>query len=75
MQLFTTFDLVALAWFLLAWAGYGAIVDLSPYGDRGLTAQMHAYRSIWMRNMLDRELRMIDTQIISTLQNGNAFFA
>jgi uncharacterized membrane protein len=36
---------------------------------------MHGYREVWIRRMLDRETRMVDTQIMASLQNGTAFFA
>jgi uncharacterized membrane protein len=36
---------------------------------------MDAYRTVWMRRMLDRELRIVDTTIMASLQNGTAFFA
>ncbi len=36
---------------------------------------MTGYRARWMRQMLRRENRMVDASIISSLQNGAAFFA
>ena len=36
---------------------------------------MTGYRARWMRQMLRRENRMVDANIISSLQNGAAFFA
>ncbi len=36
---------------------------------------MHVYREIWVRNLLHREARMVDMQIMASLQNGTAFFA
>ena len=36
---------------------------------------MHVYREIWVRNLLNREARMVDMQIMASLQNGTAFFA
>jgi len=36
---------------------------------------MHVYREIWVRNLLGREARMVDMQIMASLQNGTAFFA
>jgi uncharacterized membrane protein len=36
---------------------------------------MHVYREKWIRRLLDRETRMVDTQIMASLQNGTAFFA
>jgi uncharacterized membrane protein len=36
---------------------------------------MHGYRDQWMQQMLRREMRMVDAQIMAALQNGTAFFA
>jgi uncharacterized membrane protein len=36
---------------------------------------MNVYREVWIRRLLDREARMVDTQIMASLQNGTAFFA
>jgi uncharacterized membrane protein len=36
---------------------------------------MHRYRSLWMERMLARDTRMMDGQVIASLQNGTAFFA
>jgi uncharacterized membrane protein len=72
---FTTLDLVALAWFALAWAGYGIAVELTPIGRDTLNHRMDRYRDRWTQTMLGRDLRIVDTQIMASLQNGTAFFA
>ncbi len=46
-----------------------------PHGRNSLNARMNIYREVWMRRMLDREVRIVDTQIMGSLQNGTAFFA
>jgi len=75
MSLFTPLDLVALAWFVGAWIAYALMIERSPHGRRGLNAIMNDYREVWMRQMLAREMRMVDMQIMAALQNGTAFFA
>ncbi|KAB2865965.1 MAG: DUF599 domain-containing protein [Bauldia sp.] len=75
MSPFSTLDLVALAWFIVAWAAYAITLELTPYGRDGLNARMNRYREVWMREMLGREMRIVDTQIMAALQNGTAFFA
>jgi len=72
---FTGLDLVALAWFVAAWGAYAAAVEWSPYRHKGLNALMDGYRETWMRRMLQRDMRMVDMQIMASLQNGTAFFA
>jgi len=75
MQLFPPLDLLALACFVAAWVGYAIAVELTPRGRDTLNAHMDRYREIWMRRMLHREARMVDMQIMASLQNGTAFFA
>ena len=36
---------------------------------------MNRYRDEWMEQMLARDMRMVDAQVIAALQNGTAFFA
>jgi uncharacterized membrane protein len=68
-------DIIAVGFFLLEWSVYAVTLEHTAYGRDSLSARMHIYREIWMRRMLDREARMVDTQIMSSLQNGTAFFA
>jgi uncharacterized membrane protein len=72
---FTTIDLIALGWFVLAWTGYALSVEYAPHKKESLNASMDRYRVVWMRRMLDREMRMVDMQVMASLQNGTAFFA
>jgi uncharacterized membrane protein len=75
MPLFSTLDLIALAWFLCAWAGYGIALSFAESRKRGLNHEMNRFRDHWMTQMLGREMRMVDAQIVAALQNGTAFFA
>jgi uncharacterized membrane protein len=68
-------DIFAVGFFILEWTVYAVTLEFSAYGRDSLSARMHAYREIWIRRMLDREARMVDTQIMASLQNGTAFFA
>src|SRR6478735_2759406 len=72
---FTLPDLLALAWFIAAWGGYAILLEYVPHAREGLNARMNRYREVWMRRMLDREMRMVDMQVMAALQNGTAFFA
>jgi hypothetical protein len=56
--------LLAPAWFLLCWVGYTYCAD-GKRGQRNLTRVMHAYRALWARQMLQRDNRMVDTQVIA----------
>ena len=72
---FSSFDIIALVWYVLFWAGFAYIVDHSPIRHRNLSNLMNMHRQRWMRALPKREFRMIDTAIITGLQNGTAFFA
>jgi uncharacterized membrane protein len=75
MSAFTTADFVALGWFFVAWSSYHLFVEWSARGRTSLNSVMDTYRHIWMQRMLLREQRIVDTQIVASLQNGSAFFA
>ena len=72
---FTNLDYVALAFFIIAWFGYHAAVELSPAGQKSLNKLMNQYRYRWMEQMVVRENRVVDTTIMASLMNGTAFFA
>src|SRR6266550_3980180 len=68
-------DVAAVAFFVVEWLAYGFTLEHTAYGRDSLSARMNRYREVWVRNMLDREARMVDMQIMASLQNGTAFFA
>lgn len=68
-------DVVAVGFFVLEWTVYAITLEHTAYGRNSLSARMNAFREVWIRRMLDRETRMVDMQIMASLQNGTAFFA
>jgi uncharacterized membrane protein len=70
-----TVDILAVSFFALEWSVYAFTLERSSYGRDSLSARMHAYRERWIRRVLDRDARMVDMQIMISLQNGTAFFA
>jgi uncharacterized membrane protein len=68
-------DILAVGFFVIEWVVYAYTLEHSAYGRDSLSARMHNYREVWVRRMLDREARMVDMQIMASLQNGTAFFA
>jgi uncharacterized membrane protein len=75
MLLFSTFDLIALAWFVGCWVVYAIMVENTKYARSGLNALVNGYRDVWMERLLTRDMRMVDAQVTASLQNGTAFFA
>jgi uncharacterized membrane protein len=68
-------DGLAVGFFILEWVVYAYTLERSAYGRDSLSARMNVYREVWVRRMLDRDARMVDMQIMASLQNGTAFFA
>jgi len=67
-------DLIALLWFLAVWCGYTWYSDHDK-GVYNLNSAMNDYRLLWMKRMLDRDVRMVDTQILGNLMRSMSFFA
>lgn len=71
----TWFDGGALAFFLVAWGFLGWLIDSSAWHPRTLSAAMKAQRREWMRQMAARQIRLVDANIITGLQQATSFFA
>lgn len=61
--------------FIFISIGFSWLVDHSPLARHTLSRAMDEHRRRWMMNMANREIRIVDSQIIAGLQNGIAFFA
>lgn len=68
-------DLAALALYLAIWMGYNRLTDTTAKSGGNLSSMMNKERARWMRTALSRDLRMIDTAVLSSLQQGTGFFA
>jgi uncharacterized membrane protein len=71
----TALDGFALGYFLVAWVGYHVYLERSRRRVHSLHTIMDGERANWMKSMLARDNRIIDAQIMASLQNGTAFFA
>lgn len=72
---FATLDTIALAFFLVAWFSYHFVVELGPHSGKSLNMLMNLRRARWIREAMERDNRIVDTQVMGGLQNGTAFFA
>ncbi len=68
-------DLAAPAFFVACWAGYSLWADEGAGYPRSLMARADDLRSVWMRQMLGREVRIVDVQVVQVLVQAIAFFA
>jgi uncharacterized membrane protein len=71
----TFLDSGALAFFLFASWFLGWLIDASPWHKHTLSAAMKAHRREWMRKMSQREVRLVDANITTGLQQATSFFA
>jgi uncharacterized membrane protein len=68
-------DILAVSFFVIEWLVYGFTLEHTAYGRNSLSSRMNVYREVWVRRLLDREARMVDMQVMISLQTGTAFFA
>lgn len=67
-------DMAALSAFLAAWLAFELVVDHTQLKYRSLSGLMAHRRREWMLVMAAREMRMVDTAVMSGLQQGAAYF-
>jgi uncharacterized membrane protein len=68
-------ELAAPAVFLACWVGYWLVADFWQLGHRSLMQRMNEYRRAWLLQMLVRDNRMVDVQVVQTLVQNVSFFA
>jgi uncharacterized membrane protein len=75
LALLTPSDWFALGLFLAGWGWYGFYTDRPARGTRGLRGAMQGYRMAWARQMLRRDVRIGDGNLIGNLMNSVSFYA
>lgn len=74
-ELFSMLDGVALGVLMIAWLLIGWRIE-HPKARHPSTSQIMAeFRREWMRQMITREPRIFDAQVVASLRQGTAFFA
>jgi uncharacterized membrane protein len=68
-------DLLAPLVFLASWAGYSLWADRGTGRKGSLMYLIDQLRGVWMRQMLAREVRITDIQVVQVLVQAIAFFA
>jgi len=68
-------DAIGLVWFAALWIGYTVYTDDGEPRERSLRAVMHKNRYRWMLQVLKRDNRIMDTNILRQLAQGASFFA
>lgn len=72
---FTWRDFAALSLFALCWFGATFAVETKRKKAPSTANIMAQYRRAWMREMLNREPRIMDSNLLGQLRSGAAFFA
>lgn len=68
-------DQISILWFILHAFAYSWWVEHGPNHKASLSAYMNKQREDWLRAALLRDVRIVDTAIVTGLQSGTAFFA
>lgn len=70
-----TLDLIALVWFMAAWVGFTVVQDHLLSGRRVVNQHLKIVRRHWMERMLERDNRIMDSQLVGHTMNSCSFFA
>lgn len=75
LGLFGPLDLAGLALLFIGWVVIGWRIEAKDGWRPSVSILMAEYRREWMRMMVERQMRMFDAQVLSTLRQGASFFA
>ncbi len=75
ISLFSMFDYGALALLVLSWLWIGWRIENPAPSRPSVSVLMSDFRRAWMKQMVTRQPRMFDAQLVSNLRQGTAFFA
>ena len=75
IALFDPLDFAAVALIFTMWIGLGWMIENASAVRPSVSHLMAQYRRDWMVQMITRQPRIFDSQMISTLRQSTAFFA
>lgn len=75
LTLFAPADALALATIVVAWLFMGWRIENPPAHRPSVVSLMAGYRREWMHQMVRRQPRIFDSQILSSLRAATSFFA
>ncbi len=70
---FSYWDAAAVAYLFIAWCLIGWLIENPPKSRPSTAVLMSQYRRHWMTHMIDRQPRIFDMTLLSTLRDGTAF--
>jgi uncharacterized membrane protein len=68
-------DLAAFAWFLGVWGAFNLVQDHLLRGRTHVNQHLKVIRRVWMERMLERDNRIMDSQLVGHTMNSCTFFA
>lgn len=71
----TSLDIAAFCWFIALWVGYNTVMDRAADRIPAINRKMRVVRSVWMMRFLDRDNRIMDSQLIGHIINSVTFLA
>ncbi|MBX9635094.1 MAG: DUF599 domain-containing protein [Magnetospirillum sp.] len=71
----TPLDLIAFVWFTGAWAVFTIVQDYLLKGRVAVNQHLGVIRRAWMERMLERDNRIMDSQLVGHTMNSCTFFA
>lgn len=71
----TVVDFIALAIFFTCWIGYTQFSRIKAKNTACLSRVLHQHRILWMRQILDNDVRVSHAALLSNLDRHVAFFA
>ena len=75
MEIFTITDWVALFWFIFCWSGYTFFANRQQESVTNLAKSLTQLRGVWMKALIDRDMRIADATTLGILQRTVTFFA
>lgn len=72
---FTTVDAIAVGVVFLCWFGIRWLIEHPPATRPSVSVLMVQYRREWMAEMVTRNPRIFDGNVLATLREGTSFFA
>lgn len=71
----TPWDWIAVAVFAVCWLGYEPVLRGLSRRTGAITSDMELVRGAWMRAMVKRDIRLLDSQLMGHAINSASFFA
>ena len=75
LSLFSPLDYWAVGLLFGSWIVIGYFIENPPKSRPSVSVLMAQYRRDWMVQMITRQPRIFDAQILATLRQGTSFFA